>query len=173
MKDNEKLKNSEVSDIKIKNYNKKNMIKKVKLHNSKNNKNKNIREKLESKNKNFNTKYSSLKKGICHILSTFNNTIITFTDLRGNTISWSSSGKCNFRGSRKSTSYAAQIVAQDAGKKALSKGFGNIEVYIRGIGMGRDASIKTIQSIGMTIKKIKDVTPIPHNGCRPKKKRRV
>lgn len=112
-------------------------------------------------------------QGICHILATFNNTKVTFTDEKGNTISWSSSGKCNFRGSRKSTAYAAQVVTQDAGRTAMSHGMKEVKVRVQGPGMGRDAAIRAIQSLGMHINSICDVTPIPHNGCRPPLPRRV
>ncbi len=111
--------------------------------------------------------------GICHVLATFNNTKVTFTDMNGNVISWSSSGKCNFRGSRKSTAYAAQVVTQDAGKVALSHGLKEVVVKIKGPGMGRDSAVRALQSLGLTINTIIDVTPEPHNGCRPPKRRRV
>lgn len=111
--------------------------------------------------------------GIVTILATFNNTKVSFTDLQGNVISWSSAGKMNFRGSRKSTAYAAQVVTQDAGKVALSHGMREVEVRVKGPGMGRDSAIRAVQSLGMNVTSIIDVTPVPHNGCRPKKRRRV
>lgn len=111
--------------------------------------------------------------GIVHILATFNNTIVTFTDKQGNVISWSSSGKCNFRGSRKSTAYAAQIVTQDAGRMAMSHGLKEVEVRVKGPGMGRDSAVRALQTLGLIVTSIIDVTPVPHNGCRPPKRRRV
>ena len=111
--------------------------------------------------------------GICHILATFNNTRVSFSDMKGNTISWSSAGKCNFRGSRKSTSYAAQVVTQDAGRKAMAHGCKEVVVKVKGPGMGRDAAIRALQSLGFLITSIIEATPIPHNGCRPPKRRRV
>ena len=111
--------------------------------------------------------------GICNVLATFNNTKVYFCDNRGNVISWSSAGKCNFRGSRKSTAYAAQVVTQDAGRVAMSHGLKEVTVYLKGPGMGRDAAVRSIQSLGLIIVGIKDVTPIPHNGCRAPKFRRV
>jgi small subunit ribosomal protein S11 len=111
--------------------------------------------------------------GIVTILATFNNTKVSFTDLKGNVISWSSAGKMNFRGSRKSTAYAAQVVTQDAGKVALSHGMKEVEIRVKGPGMGRDSAIRAVQSLGMSVSAIIDVTPVPHNGCRPKKRRRV
>lgn len=111
--------------------------------------------------------------GIVNILASFNNTKVTFCDKKGNVISWSSSGKMNFRGSRKSTAYAAQVVTQDAGRVALSHGMKEVEVRVKGPGMGRDSAIRAIQSLGMNVTSIIDVTPVPHNGCRAKKRRRV
>lgn len=111
--------------------------------------------------------------GVCNILATFNNTKVTFADGSGNVISWSSAGKCNFRGSRKSTAYAAQVVVQDAGRVAMSHGLKEVYVRVGGPGMGRDAAIRALQALGLTVTGIMDVTPIPHNGCRPKKARRV
>lgn len=111
--------------------------------------------------------------GVVNILATFNNTKVCFCDPQGKVISWSSAGKMNFRGSRKSTAYAAQVVTQDAGKVALSHGMKEVEVRVKGPGMGRDSAIRAIQSLGMTVTGIIDVTPVPHNGCRPKKRRRV
>ena len=110
--------------------------------------------------------------GVAHINSTFNNTIITITDTTGNTVSWSSSGNKGFKGSRKSTPFAAQLAAEEAGKKAMEHGMKNIEVIIKGPGNGRESAIRALGSTGLNITVIKDVTPIPHNGCRPKKRRR-
>lgn len=111
--------------------------------------------------------------GVVHILATFNNTKVAFTDRQGNVISWSSSGKMHFRGSRKSTAYAAQVVTQDAGRVAMSHGLKEVEVHIKGPGMGRDSAVRALQSLGLTVLSITDVTPVPHNGCRPPKRRRV
>lgn len=115
----------------------------------------------------------NVTSGVVTILATFNNTKVSFSDRNGNVISWSSAGKMNFRGSRKSTAYAAQVVTQDAGKVALSHGMKEVEVRVKGPGMGRDSAIRAVQSLGMTVTSIIDVTPVPHNGCRPKKRRRV
>ena len=115
----------------------------------------------------------NISHGICSILATFNNTKICFTDLQGNVVSWSSSGKCNFRGSRKSTAYAAQVVVQEAGRVALSHGFKEVEVRVKGPGMGRDSAIRALQSLGLVVNTITDLTPVPHNGCRPRKCRRI
>ncbi len=115
----------------------------------------------------------NISSGICNILATFNNTKVAFADNNGNVISWSSAGKCNFRGARKSTAYAAQIVVQDCGRVAMSHGLKEVFVCVSGPGMGRDAAIRALQALGLTVTAIKDVTPIPHNGCRPKKARRV
>ena len=115
----------------------------------------------------------NVTSGICHVLATFNNTKVTFSDLKGNVISWSSSGKCNFRGSRKSTAYAAQVVTQDAGRAAMSHGMKELIVKVKGPGMGRDSAVRTLQSLGFIVSSIIDVTPVPHNGCRPPKRRRV
>lgn len=111
--------------------------------------------------------------GIVNVLATFNNTKVTFTDPRGNVISWSSAGKCNFRGSRKSTAYAAQVVTQDAGRVAISHGMKEVVVKLNGPGMGRDSAVRALQSLGMVVTEILDVTPVPHNGCRAPKRRRV
>ena len=111
--------------------------------------------------------------GVAHINSTFNNTIITITDTTGNNVSWSSSGNKGFKGSRKSTPFAAQLAAEEAGKKAIEHGMKNIEIIIKGPGNGRESAIRALGSTGLNITVIKDVTPIPHNGCRPSKKRRV
>lgn len=115
----------------------------------------------------------NITTGIVTILATFNNTKVTFADPGGNIISWSSAGKMNFRGSRKSTAYAAQVVTQDAGKVALSHGMKEVEIRVKGPGMGRDSAIRAVQSLGMNVSGIVDITPVPHNGCRPKKRRRV
>jgi small subunit ribosomal protein S11 len=111
--------------------------------------------------------------GIAHILATFNNTIVTITDREGNTITWASTGSAGFKGSKKSTPFAAGIAAEGAAKKALEKGMKEVEVYVKGPGSGRESAIRSIQSAGLAIRAIKDVTPIPHNGCRPQKRRRV
>ena len=111
--------------------------------------------------------------GVAHVNSTFNNTIITITDAQGNAISWSSAGHLGFKGSRKSTPYAAQIAAEDAGKKAKEHGMKNLEVLVTGPGSGRESALRALQSVGFTINSIVDITPVPHNGCRPPKKRRV
>ncbi len=115
----------------------------------------------------------NIPSGIAHINSTFNNTIITITDTTGNTISWSSSGNKGFKGSRKSTPFAAQLAAEEAGKKAMEHGMKHVEVVIKGPGNGRESAIRALGSTGLNITVIKDITPIPHNGCRPSKKRRV
>ena len=115
----------------------------------------------------------NIVSGVAHINSTFNNTIITITDNTGNTISWSSSGNKGFKGSRKSTPFAAQLAAEEAGKKAIEHGMKNIEVVVKGPGNGRESAIRALNSTGLNISIIKDITPIPHNGCRPSKRRRV
>lgn len=115
----------------------------------------------------------NVTQGIVNVLATFNNTKVSFCDQKGNVISWSSAGKMNFRGSRKSTAYAAQVVTQDAGRVALSHGMKEVEVRVKGPGMGRDSAIRALQSLGMNVTGITDTTPVPHNGCRPKKRRRV
>lgn len=115
----------------------------------------------------------NVTSGVVHILATFNNTKVTFTDRQGNVLSWSSAGKMNFRGSRKSTAYAAQVVTQDAGRTAMSHGLREVEVRVKGPGMGRDSAIRALQALGLTVNTIIDVTPVPHNGCRPPKRRRV
>jgi len=114
-----------------------------------------------------------IERGVAHIHSSFNNTIVTITDVQGNTISWSSSGALNFKGSRKSTPFAAQMAAETAAKAAMEHGLRTVEVYVKGPGSGREAAIRTLQAAGLEITMIKDVTPIPHNGCRPPKRRRV
>jgi small subunit ribosomal protein S11 len=113
------------------------------------------------------------KAAIANIAATFNNTIVSITDVKGNVISWSSAGKCNFRGSRKSTAYAAQVVAQDAARNAMAHGLKEVQIRVSGPGLGRDSAIRGLQAIGLEISSIIDVTPVPHNGCRPRKRRRV
>jgi small subunit ribosomal protein S11 len=125
---------------------------------------KRVRKKSEKKN---------VPNGIAHIQATFNNTIITITDVTGNVISWCTSGSKGFRGSRKSTPFAAQMAAEDAAKKAQEHGLRSVEVWVKGPGSGRESALRALQSVGLTITMIKDVTPIPHNGCRPPKRRRV
>ncbi|MAZ76671.1 MAG: 30S ribosomal protein S11 [Micavibrio sp.] len=115
----------------------------------------------------------NITAGQAHVNSSFNNTLITITDAQGNAVSWSSAGMMGFRGSRKSTPYAAQIAAEDAGKKAQEHGMKELDVLVRGPGSGRESALRALSSIGFTIKSIKDITPIPHNGCRPPKRRRV
>ena len=115
----------------------------------------------------------NITSGIAHVNSTFNNTLITISDAQGNTISWSSAGSMGFKGSRKSTPYAAQVAAEDAGKKAMEHGMKTLEVHVRGPGSGRESALRALQAAGFTITTIRDVTPIPHNGCRPPKRRRV
>ena len=112
-------------------------------------------------------------QGIAHVQASFNNTIVSITDLRGAVIGWSSAGKCGFKGSRKSTAYAAQMVAQDACRQAMGHGLKEVEVRVKGPGSGRESSVRAMQAIGLDISVIRDVTPIPHNGCRPPKQRRV
>ncbi len=111
--------------------------------------------------------------GVVHVKSTFNNTIITITDFSGNTLAWASSGTVGFKGTKKSTPYAAQIASFEAAKKAKEAGLADVEVLVKGPGPGREAAIRSIQAAGLNVKKVKDVTPLPHNGCRPRKKRRV
>jgi small subunit ribosomal protein S11 len=111
--------------------------------------------------------------GIAHVLSTFNNTIVTITDLTGKVIGWSSAGKVGFKGSRKSTAYAAQMVAQDASRQAMGHGLKEVEVRVKGPGAGRESAVRALQAIGLDLTVIRDVTPVPHNGCRPPKQRRV
>jgi small subunit ribosomal protein S11 len=118
-------------------------------------------------------KSKHVTKGIVHITATFNNTVVCVTDTRGNAIGWSTSGKMGFKGSRKSTAYAAQIVSQDACRQAMGHGLKEAEVRVKGPGSGREAAVRAVQAIGIDITNIQDVTPIPHNGCRPKKARRV
>ncbi|SFN02297.1 30S ribosomal protein S11 [Thermodesulforhabdus norvegica] len=123
-----------------------------------------VRKKKELKN---------VQNGIAHIQSTFNNTIVTITDMSGNTIAWASGGTEGFKGSRKSTPFAAQVAAEAAAKKAMEHGMQNVIVHIKGPGSGREAALRALQAAGLNIVAIKDVTPIPHNGCRPPKRRRV
>jgi small subunit ribosomal protein S11 len=115
----------------------------------------------------------NISSGVAHILSTFNNTIVTISDVQGNAVAWSSAGMCGFKGSRKSTPYAAQIAGEQAGKKAVECGVKTLEVNVRGPGSGRDTALRALQAVGMRVTIIRDVTPIPHNGCRPPKRRRV
>ncbi|CTQ68465.1 30S ribosomal protein S11 [Roseibium aquae] len=115
----------------------------------------------------------NISSGVAHVNSTFNNTMITITDAQGNTISWSSAGALGFKGSRKSTPYAAQVAAEDAAKKAAEHGMRTLEVEVRGPGSGRESALRALQAAGFLITSIRDVTPIPHNGCRPRKRRRV
>lgn len=115
----------------------------------------------------------NIASGIVHIQATFNNTIITITDREGNTISWSSAGSLDFRGAKKSTPFAAQVTSEDAARKAMEYGLREVDVYVKGPGSGRESAIRTLQVVGLKINMIKDVTPIPHNGCRPRKRRRV
>jgi small subunit ribosomal protein S11 len=115
----------------------------------------------------------NVQTGVAHISSTFNNTIVTITDVSGNVISWSSAGACGFKGSRKSTPFAAQLAAEQAARKAQEHGMRNVQVYVKGPGSGRESALRALQSAGFKISVIRDVTPIPHNGCRPPKRRRV
>ena len=123
-----------------------------------------IRKRREKKN---------IASGIAHVNSTFNNTMVTITDVQGNAVSWSSAGMQGFKGSRKSTPYAAQIAAEDAGKKAMEHGMKTLEVNVKGPGSGRESALRALHSVGLTVTIIRDVTPVPHNGCRPRKRRRV
>ena len=115
----------------------------------------------------------NIDRGSAHIQSTFNNTIVTITDMQGNAVSWASAGELGFRGSRKSTPFAAQTAAETAAKAAMEHGMKTVEVYVKGPGAGREAAIRALQATGLDVTLIKDVTPIPHNGCRPPKRRRV
>ncbi|MDR0294288.1 MAG: 30S ribosomal protein S11 [Oscillospiraceae bacterium] len=115
----------------------------------------------------------NIEKGAVHIRSSFNNTMVTITDVQGNTLSWASSGGLGFRGSRKSTPFAAQTAAETAARAAMEHGLKSVEVYVKGPGSGREAAIRALQAVGLDVTLIKDVTPIPHNGCRPPKRRRV
>lgn len=115
----------------------------------------------------------NIVSGIAHVNSTFNNTLVTISDEQGNVVSWSSSGMMGFKGSRKSTPYASQMAAEDAGRKAQDHGMKELDIRVKGPGSGRESALRALQSIGFNIKSIKDITPIPHNGCRPPKRRRV
>lgn len=115
----------------------------------------------------------TVTSGVAHILASFNNTIVTVTDRDGNTIAWASTGSSGFKGSKKSTPFAAGIAAESAAKKAAERGVKEVEVYVKGPGAGRESAIRSIQAAGVSVKSIRDVTPIPHNGCRPQKRRRV
>jgi small subunit ribosomal protein S11 len=115
----------------------------------------------------------NITSGVAHVNASFNNTMITITDAQGNTISWSSSGSMGFKGSRKSTPYAAQVAAEDAGKKAAEHGMKVLEIQVSGPGSGRESALRALQAVGFQVTSIRDVTPIPHNGCRPPKRRRV
>jgi small subunit ribosomal protein S11 len=115
----------------------------------------------------------NIVNGIAHVNASFNNTIITIADAQGNTIAWSSSGLMGFKGSRKSTPYAAQMAAEDAGRKAIEHGVRTLEVEVKGPGAGRESALRALQTVGFSVTSIRDVTPIPHNGCRPRKRRRV
>jgi small subunit ribosomal protein S11 len=115
----------------------------------------------------------NIHSGIAHVYATFNNTIVTITDLTGNVIGWSSAGKVGFKGSRKSTAYAAQLVAQDASRQAMGHGLKEVQVLVKGPGAGRESAVRALQAIGLDLTLIRDVTPVPHNGCRPPKQRRV
>jgi small subunit ribosomal protein S11 len=115
----------------------------------------------------------NIASGVAHVAASFNNTMITITDAQGNAISWSSSGSMGFKGSRKSTPYAAQVAAEDAGRKAQEHGMRTIEIEVSGPGSGRESALRALQAVGLQVTSIRDVTPIPHNGCRPRKRRRV
>lgn len=115
----------------------------------------------------------NIVSGVAHVNASFNNTVITITDAQGNTIAWSSAGAKGFKGSRKSTPYAAQVAGEDAGRKAMEHGMKTLEVEVKGPGSGRESALRALQAVGFTITAIRDVTPIPHNGCRPRKRRRV
>ncbi|MCF7795898.1 30S ribosomal protein S11 [Patescibacteria group bacterium] len=114
-----------------------------------------------------------IKKGAVHVLATYNNTIITFTDINGNVIAWSSAGKCGFKGPKKATPFAASIIVEDASSRAKDRGLEEVIVYVKGVGLGRDSAIRALNTNGFTITNIKDITPTPHNGCRKRKPRRV
>ena len=115
----------------------------------------------------------NISSGVAHVLASFNNTVVTITDAQGNAIAWSSAGSQGFKGSRKSTPYAAQVAAEDAGKKAREHGMETLEIQVSGPGSGRESALRALQAAGFTVTSIRDVTPIPHNGCRPRKRRRV
>ena len=114
-----------------------------------------------------------IQNGVAHILATFNNTVVSITDLKGNVIAWSSAGKMGFRGSKKSTAYVAQVVAQDASRQSMAHGLKEVEVRVKGPGMGRESAVRALQAVGLEVSMIRDVTPVPHNGCRMRKARRV
>ncbi len=130
------------------------------------------KEKRKSKSRKRRTALS-VSSGVAHVQATFNNTIVSITDMQGNVVAWSSAGQVGFSGSRKSTAFAAQLAAEQAGKKALDLGMKEVRVHVNGPGAGRESAIRAIQAAGLTVTLIKDVTPIPHNGCRPPKRRRV
>ena len=130
-------------------------------------------EKPEEKPKRSSKKFKNITSGIAHIQASFNNTIVTITDRQGNTICWASTGTVGFSGSKKATPFAAQVAAENCARKAMEHGVKNIEVYLKGPGSGRESAIRAIQAAGLQIHVIRDVTPIPHNGCRPPKRRRV
>jgi len=130
---------------------------------------KNVKQRVRTKRR----ERKNIEKGAVHIRSSFNNTLVTITDPNGNTISWASSGGMGFRGSRKSTPFAAQTAAEAAARAAMEHGLKTVEVFVKGPGAGREAAIRALQSVGLEVTMIKDVTPIPHNGCRPPKRRRV
>jgi len=115
----------------------------------------------------------NITSGVAHVNASFNNTVVTITDAQGNTIAWSSSGTQGFKGSRKSTPYAAQVAAEDAGKKAMEHGMRTLEIEVKGPGSGRESALRALQTVGFTVTSIRDVTSVPHNGCRPPKRRRV
>ena len=115
----------------------------------------------------------NISSGIAHVNATFNNTMITIADMQGNTIAWSSAGTMGFKGSRKSTPYAAQVAAESAGKKAIEHGMKTVSVLVKGPGTGRESALRALQAVGFTVTSIQDVSPVPHNGCRPRKRRRV
>lgn len=115
----------------------------------------------------------NISSGVAHVNASFNNTIITITDAQGNAVSWASAGMMGFKGSRKSTPYAAQLTAEDAGRKAQDHGMRELDVTVKGPGSGRESALRALQSVGFTIRSIKDITPVPHNGCKPRKRRRV
>jgi small subunit ribosomal protein S11 len=115
----------------------------------------------------------NIQSGLAHLQSTFNNTIITISDLQGNVVSWSSSGSKGFKGSRKSTPFAAQLAAEDAGRRAMEHGMNTLKVFVKGPGAGREAALRALSQVGLRVTLIRDVTPVPHNGCRPPKRRRV
>ena len=115
----------------------------------------------------------NIQSGLAHIQSTFNNTIVTISDLQGNVVSWSSSGSKGFKGSRKSTPFAAQLAAEDAGRRAMEHGMNTLKVFVKGPGAGREAALRALAQVGLRVTLIRDVTPVPHNGCRPPKRRRV